>query len=573
VLAADALALGGGTLGALAPETLAALDASLPATWSHGNPVDIIGDAPVQRYADALKVLLAAPEVDAVLFAHAPTAVVPATEIAQGCLPLVQDARKPVLGCWLGGPAVAQARRLWSAAGIPSYDTPERAAAAWLQLATHARNQALLQQAPAAAREGPPPDRALAQSLVDDAVRLQRDWLDEVQAKQVLEAYGIRTVATRRALDGEEAAQLAAEIGFPVALKVISPQVVHKSDVGGVVLDLHDGEQVRAAAVRMRQGIARLKPDAHVLGFAVQKMAKPAGGRELIVGVANDAVFGPVILCGAGGTDVELAPQHAVALPPLDAVLADDLVVRSGIKPLLAASRGRPALDEPGLHDVLLKISQLVCEVKGLAELDINPLVVDAGGVIALDARVRVAGPGRRLAPLAIRPYPAELEGEIRLGDAALRVRPIRPEDEPRLADFYAHASPADMRLRFFMVRRDVPHSELARYSQIDYDREMTFIALGPDGAMAGEVRAVCDPDNERAEFALQVAGAWQGKGLGTQLLQRMVAYLRSRGTKEVVGECLPENPAMAAVARQVGMEVRPNAQAGTLAMRLALRA
>ena len=571
VLAADALALGGCAPVALSDDTIAALDRCLPATWSHGNPVDIIGDAPAQRYMDTLRVLLEAPEVDAVLFAHAPTAVVPAADIANACLPLVKAARKPVLGCWLGGPAVAPAREAWSAAGVPSYETPERAADAWLQLVTHARNQALLQETPPAAPDGPQPDREFAQTMLTNAQRLGREWLDEVQAKALLEAYGIPSVDTRMAHTPEEAAAIASDIGYPVAIKVISPQIVHKSDVGGVVLDLHDEHAVRTAVIRMRQQLARTQPDAHLTGFAVEAMVKRPGARELIAGIANDPVFGPVILCGAGGTDVELVTQHAVALPPLNAVLADDLIARSGIKPLLRASRGRAALDEAALRDVLLKLSQMACELEGLAEIDINPLVVDASGVIALDARVRVGSSGHALAPMAIRPYPRELEGELRVGESRFALRPIRPDDAGRLADFYAHATAEDMHLRFFLARREVPHSELARYAQIDYDREMTFVALAPDGTMAGEARAICDPDNERAEFALQVAHEWQGKGLGTALLRRLVAYLQSRGTKEMLGECLTENHAMAAVARGAGLTVEPDSETHTMAMRLAL--
>lgn len=570
VLAADALALGGGTLAQLSEQTVAELDAHLPPTWSRANPVDIIGDAPVQRYVDALQALLAAPEVDAVLFAHAPTAVVPSRDIADACLPIVKHAGKPVLGCWLGGPAVAQARESWAAAGIPSFDTPERAADAWLQVVNHARNQSALQQTPPEMAQGPAVDRELAQSLLDDAAHIGQEWLDEVNAKAVLKAYGIAVVDTRRGHNADDAAHVASQIGYPVALKIISPQVLHKSDVGGVVLNLKDEHEVRLAATRMRQDVARLKPDAHVTGFAVQAMAKRPGSRELIIGVSNDAVFGPVILCGAGGTDVEIVKRHAVALPPLNALLADDVLSRSGLKPLLAASRGRPAGDEAGVIDVLLKVSRMACEMRGFAELDINPLVVDSKGVVALDARIRVAVRGSKpLAPLAIRPYPQSLEETVRIGEEAIAIRPIRPEDAPRLQAFYANASAEDMRLRFFLARREVPHSELARYSQIDYDRAMTFIALAPDGTMAGEALAVCDPDNEGAEFAVQVAGAWQRKGLGTALMRKLIAYLRARGTRELQGECLDGNVSMARLAKSLGMQAPAGKDTVLLRMRL----
>ena len=301
-------------------------------------------------------------------------------------------------------------------------------------------------------------------------------------------------------------------------------------------------------------------------GFTVQAMAQRRHAHELIVGVASDAVFGPVMLFGQGGTAVEVRKDRAVALPPLNNVLARDLIAQTRVAELLAGYRDRAAIDQGSLIGAMLKVSQMACDLPELVELDINPLLADAQGVLALDARVRV----RRPVPgepsrLAVRPYPSALEEKVTVGGAELLLRPIRPEDGERLAAFYAKASPADMRLRFFMARREVPHSELARYCQIDYEREMTFVALAPgaDGApaMAGEVRAVCDPDNDKAEFAMQVAAHWQGKGLGLALLAKLIRYLRERGTREVMGQCLVENVAMAALARRTGFDVDAQGQ------------
>ncbi|MCM2251158.1 MAG: bifunctional acetate--CoA ligase family protein/GNAT family N-acetyltransferase [Ramlibacter sp.] len=571
VLAADAVALGGRKLAQLSPASMAALDQCLPANWSRGNPVDLTAESPVQRYQEALRILLAAPEVDSVLFVHAPTALVPAAEIAAACLPLVGRAEKPVLACWLGGPTVAAARASWSAAGIACFDTPERAVAAWLQMVMHARNQLALQQIPPASLIEFTPQRQRAQALVDAAIAEGQEWLDVVQSMELLQAYGIPVADTRRAHDVEEAVRQAVRIRFPVALKIIAPQIVHKSDTGGVVLNLASPQEVRTAAEKMTQLVS---PDAGMRGFAVQAMARRS--RELIVGLYNDRVFGPVMLCGSGGTDVELSRQHAVALPPLNALLARDLIERSGVAPLLASWRGRPPADEQALLEVLLKISQMACDLNGIAELDINPLLVDAQGVLALDARVRVRDP-RQLAPLAIRPYPQELSESLELAGKRLLLRPIRPEDGERLKRFYQNAAPADMRLRFFMSRRELPPSELARYSQIDYDREMTFVALEPaDGEgreeMAGEVRAVCDPDNRKAEFAIQIASGWQGKGLGRIMLARLVQYLREHGTAEVVGECLLENTSMAELAKSLGFAVLAGPLGEATALRLKLR-
>ena len=579
VLAADALALGGGELAELSVATLAALDACLPATWSHSNPVDIIGDAPVARYQAALRVLLAAPEVDGLLFMHAPTAIVPASLVASACLPLLQASSKPVLACWLGGAVVASARQATAAAGIAAYNTPERASAAWLQLVNYARNQRALQHIPTDSPAELRPDRQTARALVSRALDSGREWLGDADSQALLAAYGIPVVATRRCATVEEAVQAAREIGFPVALKIISAQVIHKSDVGGVALGLSTPDALREACTLMSENVTRLLPHAQVQGFTVQAMAARPGAHELIVGISTDPVFGPVLLLGEGGVAVELRSNHAVALPPLNQALAQDLWVRSGLAKLLGPYRGKPGADVTALLDTVMKVSSMACDLANVAELDINPLWVDAHGVLAVDSRVRVRPGGARL---AISPYPQALEECVDSGLGPLLIRPIRPEDGQRLKQFYSKATPADMRLRFFMARREVSHSELARYSQIDYDREMTFVALhkpadslsgqSPEGPMLGEVRAVCDPDNIRAEFAIQVGSAWQHHGLGRLLMDKLLRYLRDRGTAEVVGECLIENTGMAKLARRAGFSVLPGPSPELWSLRLVLR-
>ena len=577
VLAADALALGGGKLAYLSEKSLAALDQCLPAGWSHGNPVDIIGDAPLVRYQDALRVLLASSEVDGVLFMHAPTAIVPAGDIAAACLPLMRLPAKPVLTCWLGGNAVASARTACAVAGIPSYSTPERAADAWMQLVNYANNQHALGQLTVTALEDFAPDRQSAEAIHQKALHTAAEWLDGASVQALLQAYGIPVVATVLADNAEAAVAAAKRIGYPVALKIVSPQVIHKSDVGGVALNLGSAEEVMAAATKMREQVTRVLPQAEITGFNVQAMVQRTGAHELIVGIATDAVFGPVLLLGEGGVAVELRKDHAVALPPLNANLAQDLITRSRLEPLLAGYRGRPAADSQALRATVLKVSQLACDLPWLAELDINPLLVDEHGVLALDARLKLRPVAADEASrLAIRPYPSALEERVHLAGAQLLLRPIRPDDGQRLLDFYANASMTDMRLRFFMVRREVPHSELARYSQIDYDREMTFVALAssPEGhpIMVGEARAVCDPDNLQAEFAIQVASSWQGRGLGRVLMNKLIGYLKQRGTTGVVGQCLLENKGMAALARETGFTVTADAPLDALMLRMKLR-
>lgn len=570
VLAADAL--GQGQLAPLSGATLAQLDACLPANWSHGNPVDIIGDAPPARYLDALRVLSAAPEVDGLLFMHAPTAIAPATGIAQVCLPALRDAGKPVLACWLGGERVAEARRLFDDHGIACYGTPERAAAAWLQLRDHHAAQRALLQLPEARATPADIDTTAARALIVAVLAAGREWLTETEAKQLLAAYGIPCVATEQVPDLATALAAARRIGYPVALKIVSPQVLHKSDVGGVALNLADETQLRNAAGRMGEQVAAACPGARLEGFTVQAMVDRPQAFETIVGIGSDPVFGPVLLFGEGGTAVEVRADRAVALPPLDAVLARDLVQRTRFAHMLSGYRSRSPARTEAIVDVLLRLSQLASDLAEIEELDINPLLVDTDGAIALDARVRVrtAASARDGARLALRPYPSGLERTIALADQTLRLRPIRPDDGERLQRFYAGCSPEELRLRFFFTRREVPASELARYCLIDYDREMAFVALSGD-TLCGEARAACDPDNERAEFALQVAAAWQGRGLGRLLLDTLIGHLRSRGTRELVGSCLEGNRSMVRLARATGFKVHSRGD-GTLALRLDLQ-
>jgi len=569
VLAADALALQGGQLAGLGEATLQALHAVLPASWSRGNPVDILGDAPVQRYLDALRTLLAAPEVDAVLLIHAPTAVVPAADIAQACVRLLQGAAKPVLACWLGGQSVQAARRRSVDAGLPCHTTPENAVAAWMQLVHYHRNQQVLLELPDAEPARLEVDRVAAQALVQDALRQGREWLDEADAMALLQAYGIPAAPTVRARDAQEALEAADDLGWPVALKVISPQLLHKSDAGGVALGIASGDELRKAIIAMRHRLAVAAPHAHVTGFTVQKMVRPQHGRELIAGIVEDAVFGPVLLFGEGGTAVELHRDTTLELPPLTAQLARQMVARTRVGRTLAGWRGEPGVDEAAVCDALLRLSQLVCDFSAVAEVDVNPLLAHGQGVVALDARIRLRPPDADAsARLALPAYPADLEQDVSIGGQPLRVRPIRPEDGRRLAAFYARGRPADLPLRFFLAWREVPLSELARSCQIDYAREMTFIALDGDSIVA-EVRAACDPDNLQAELAVQVDAAWQRRGLGRALLEKMLAWLRARGTAAATGVCRRENAGMAALARSLRFELR--VQDDTVTMRLPL--
>jgi acetyltransferase len=577
VMATDELVCGGGKLAVLAPQTIERLDALLPPTWSRGNPVDIIGDAPAERYVAALQVLLDDPQTDAVLLIHAPTAIVPSAEIASAVVPLAAASRRNVIGCWLGGDALAEARLTWSMAGLPTFDTPEEAVHGFLQMAQYRRNQQLMLQVPPSTPPCKPTDCTAARTAVRAALAQGRQMLSEPEVKALLAAYGIPVVESRNVAGDDAAAVAAGEIGYPVALKILSPDITHKSDVGGVTLDLPDEGAVRAAALAMRERLAALKPGARLAGWTVQAMARRPEAVELIAGAATDPVFGPVILFGQGGVAVEVIGDRALALPPLDLTLARDLVGRTRAARLLAGYRNRPPADVDAVCQVLIGIAQLVADLPEIAELDINPLLADHAGVIALDARVRVApaASASGIDRLAIRPYPDELEKTVSWHGQPLLVRPIRPDDAAAHIAFFNRLDPEDVRLRMFVRMREISPAQLARFTQIDYDREMAFIATRTlaDGSAEtlGVARAVADPDNLQADFAVIVRSDLKGQGLGVLLMQTLIAYCHARGTQELVGDVLAENAAMLRLARSLGFE-RAHEDADTVRVRLPLQ-
>jgi acetyltransferase len=564
VMAVDALVLSGGQAATLSAETIQKLDAVLPATWSHGNPVDIIGDAPVARYVDTLKVLLESGDHDAMLFIHVPTAIVAAADIARACVPWLKGKR--VLACWLGADAVAEARHVFENDGIPCYDTPEQAVGAFLQLAAHHRNQHMLMQMPPSVPHDFASDVAAARAAVNDALQAGREWLSEAEGRRVLSAYGIPVVLTRTAATAGAAAAVAAEIGFPVALKIDSPQITHKSDVGGVALNLATRDEVVHAAEAMARRLRDRAPRAQLAGFTVQQMVQRPKASETIIGAAVDAVFGPVMMFGQGGVAVEVIADRAIGLPPLNMTLAADMVSRTRIAHLLKGYRDRPAANREALQRTLVQVSQLVVDIAEIIEIDINPLLVDDSGVIALDARIRVARAEQPAASrLAIRPYPAELAERATIMGREVVVRPIRPEDEPQHARFLERVDTQDLQLRFFHAVRIVSHNQLARFTQIDYDREMAFIASVEDATPAAEtwgvVRVIADPDNAKAEFAILVRSDLKGQGLGSLLMKKVIRYCAARGTGTIAGAAMRGNDRMLALARDLGFTLATDDQ------------
>ena len=558
VLVADQLAAEGGTLATLKPETLATLDEFLPRTWSRGNPVDIIGDADANRYRKALRLLLAADDFDAILVMLVPTALVDCVAVARAVTEEAKDAMKPILTCWMGGETVRAGRKVFMEGSIASYYTPELAVRAFMQMVEYDRNQQSLMQMPASTPEAFTANEGAVRKRLQAALNANRTMLTEPEAKAVLEDYGIPTVPTRVVATVEAAVTAAAEIGYPVALKILSPDLSHKSDVGGVLLDIGSASILSADAEGMLARIKQLQPGARVEGFTVQPMVRRPGSHELIVGVAEDPVFGPALSFGAGGTAVEVLRDTAVALPPLNDLLADQLIHRTRVSRILQGFRNSRGVDLDAVRNVLLRVSQLIIDHPEIVELDINPLLADAGGVMALDARIRVqkakiSGAER----LAIRPYPRELEETVTLEGDELLIRPIRPEDEPAHREFFARMNPEDLYFRFFRAVNNVNHEQLARFTQIDYDREMALIATRTrsDGLpeTLAVVRAVSDADNIDAEFAIIVRTDWHQRGLGVALMERIIRYCRRRGTRRLVGQTLASNSAMQALARRFG--------------------
>jgi acetyltransferase len=568
VMAADRLAELDGRLAALSDAAGAALDRVLPPTWSRDNPVDIVGDAGPARYTQALEVLLEDPGADALLVVNCPTALASSTAVAQEIVTVLETRKaagkpvKPVLANWLGEEVSREARELFAARGIASFETPAEAIDGFMQLVRYARAQEELTRTPPSMPEDLGLDTEAARRIIAAALAAGRPVLSEVEAKALLAAYGVPVVPTDIAATPAEVATHAArwiEAHGACVVKVLSDDISHKSDVGGVRLGLVHAEEARRAAEHMLERIARLKPDARVKGFTVQPMIRRPEAVELIAGMSVDPTFGPLLMFGTGGTAVEVVRDAAHALPPLDLNLAQDLMRQTRVWRLLQGYRDRPPADIAGLAEALVRLSYLVARHPEIREVDINPLLADAKGVIALDARVRLEDAVRHpRMPMAIRPYPSQWVTEAHVeGLGAVRIRPIRPEDEALYTAFFAHLTPDDLRLRFFSVRPDLSHRFLARLTQIDYAREMAFIAIeAGTGELLGVVRFVADPDYVRGEYAILVRSDLKGRGLGWRLMQHMIDYARAERMEELYGSVLAENTTMLRMCRDLGFTI-----------------
>lgn len=559
VMAADALVGDGGELAVLNSETAARLDDVLPATWSHANPVDIIGDADGERYAAALTVLLEERSADGILVLNCPTAVASSDVAAQAVIAaLPKRPSTTVLTSWIGEREAKQPRIRFREHGIPTYDSPEDAVKAFMQMVNYRRNQAMLMETPPSLPELFQPDQGAARAQIKQALKHGRSWLSQTEATSVINAYGIPTLPTYQAATPAIVGQKARDIGARVALKINSVDILHKSDVGGVVLNIEPAD-AETAASEMLARVAAAQPEAQLDGFIMQPMIRRGDAWELIAGMFSDRQFGPTLLFGHGGTAVEVIDDQALGLPPLNLKLAHELMAGTRIYRRLQGYRDVAPADLNTLAMILVRLSQLIVDLPEIQELDINPLLASNTEAVALDARIKVAAATTSGAErLAIRPYPKELEQDIPLSDGrVLWLRPIVPEDEPALQAAFARLTPEEVRFRFFVPLKLLDHLTAARFSQIDYDRQMALVlaerGIPGHSAIYGVVRLVEDPDRERAEFAIVIEQEMTGLGLGIFMLRRIIDYGCQRGVGEIYGDVLHDNTRMLNLCRALG--------------------
>jgi acetyltransferase len=561
VMAVDSLVLNGGRLAKLHEPTLAALAALVPAGRPRLNPVNFEEDAPPEHYGAAVKTLLADPDVDAVMVLHAPTSAVSSSKAAEAVIRSQKETRGPVLTSWMGGGRVAEARHLFAAARIPTYDTPNQAVDAFLHMMRFRRNQEMLIETPTSTPVEFTPATEAARLMLDEYLNGGRNFLVGRDAKALLSAYSIASAEARIAKTPGDAAAIAQTMGFPVALRPASRRPA-EPQAGAVDPLLETPGEVEATAARMMRGVGGRKPT--VQGVSVERMARLPGTHEVIIRVGDDPIFGPVIMFGHGGLATDVIGDRAVALPPLNTSLARELLSRTRVYRLLQGYGDCPPANIDALCLTLVQVSQMIIDLPQIAALEINPLFVDDQGVFAVDAQILIARPTeaseRRL---AIRPYPKDLEEEFVLPSGrTVMLRPIRPEDEPAHHEFISKCAPDDLRLRFFHLVRRLPHAEMARLTQIDYDREMAFLATAqkPDGTgpeTLGVVRTITDLHNDKTEYAILIRSDLKGQRLGWKLMEKIVRYSRSRGTKRIIGLVLADNRKMLDLVHRMGFESR----------------
>lgn len=569
VMAIDALGGWGAQPAVPSQDTLDKLSDILPPFWSHGNPVDILGDATSERYLKALRVCLKAPEFAGLVVIMTHQAMTDPSQIAREIVPEIKKQGKPVLAVWMGGEDVTEGRRILNEGGVPAYETPEQAIDTFMAMYSYTRNLELLQETPARLPRELEVNRPQAQTFIQEILKRQSKVLTEIEAKAILAAYGIPVTPTVSASTSQAAARSAVHLGYPVVMKIHSPQISHKTEVGGVKVGLASEEEVKAAFDDITNAARTRAPEAQILGVTLQPQVKPVDF-ELIMGARKDPQFGPLILFGLGGIYAEVLKDVAVELPPLNLMLAERLVQRTRVYRLLQGYRNLPAADLETLEEMLIRLAQLVTDFPEIMELDINPLFISQGQPLAGDARMVVEeSPVAAPRHLIIAPYPNQYVSHWMLADGTpVQLRPMKPEDEPLVADFLASCSKETIYFRYFRRIKKWTHDMLIRFTQNDYDREIGIMAVGvPPGPeiMMGVSRLVTTPDRQSAEFAIIVADAWHGKGLGSKLIQRLIEVARDMGVKELWGAVLSENHPMLALAQKYGFTLKKDKEGETV--------
>jgi acetyltransferase len=570
VLATDALVANGGELAKLSETTLRKLDEFLPAHWSHGNPIDVLGDASSERYARAIDIAAQDPNSDGLMVVLAPQGMTNPTEIAEHLKPYATSSGKPLLASWMGGTSVMEGEKILNNIGIPTFPFPDTAARAFTYMWQYSKNLRSLYETPSLA-EGPELNdtaRAGVQQIIDNARKSGRLLLNEFESKAVLSHYGIPTVDTRIARSEEEAVHHAKQLGFPIVLKIFSDTITHKTDVGGVKLNLQDEDAVRKAYQSIQASVTEKAGAEHFGGVTVQPMVK-LDGYELILGSSIDPQFGPVLLFGSGGQLVEVYKDRALALPPLNSTLAQRLMEQTQIHKALKGVRGRKPVNLVALESLLVRFSQLVVEQSAISEIDINPLIASPESLLALDARVVLHDPAKQkdVPKSAIRPYPMQYVSQWMMSDGReFTIRPIRPEDEPLMAEFHRTLSDRTVYLRYFAsisLNARIAHERLLRICFGDYEREIVLVvehvnpASGLKGIVAvGRLNKLRGQNNE-AEVAILVADAYQNGGLGRELLRRLIEIARQEKLSRVSSEMLGDNLGMQIISKRLGFHMR----------------
>ncbi|MGV3001704.1 bifunctional acetate--CoA ligase family protein/GNAT family N-acetyltransferase [Vibrio sp. E150_018] len=565
IMAVDELIHRGGKLATLTEETIEQLNQILPSSWSHSNPIDLVGDADSQRYAKAMDILLGSDAIDAILVMHSPSAISHPTQTAQALIEMIKQHKKSrrfnILTNWSGESTAKEARSLFTQAGIPTYRTPEGAVGAYMHLVEYRRNQKQLMETPSSVESRNPEQLLQAQSWIQTHLEESISLFDSHQIDGLLKSYNISVLPTWLASDASEAVHISEKIGYPVAVKLHSPDIVHKSEVQGVMLNLRNANEVASATQAIMDRTSLLYPSALIHGVSVQCMASRAGSQELRIRIESDPIFGPVIMLGQGGTEWDVTEDASVALLPLNMALARYLVIRAMRIGKLRLEQLPNPVDTIALCELLVRLSQMVIDNPEIRSLDLHPLLAAGNEFTVIDARLELqAANGNKRQRLAIKPYPVEHEEvtQLKNGRRCL-VRPVLPEDEEKMASFITQVSREDLYKRFFSDVGEFNHEALANLTQIDYDREMAFVATQTNEKnqeiLLGVARVIADPHNYDAEFSILIRSDLKGIGLGRLLMEKLIAYSQTKGTVRLTGITMPSNKGMVQLAKKLNFK------------------